>query len=408
MQKDIHSISYNIGQFLICFIIIGVTIISFPTNGFSYAIVRCIQALELLVFAALLIPNIKHVMKFDKYSILVNVWWIIYLINTFTHPTEVGVTPLFTWLNVALFLLIGKVYWKENMRGSLKCLVVIFSILIYINAILLIIFPEGIWIDTTWVGRGNPARYLFGNQNQTGLVCIFAITTQCLYTFAYGKGKFNLFLLLVVSLTSVIFLGSMTSAIGIVLITMYILLHRIFKHPKVWLTVFAILYVAAFMLIIWYGNDIEQVKWATTFIEGTLNKDTTFSKRTVIWEHAVELIKNHPVTGYGIQIVEWNDENLEGSGTHNLWVMFLLSGGMLSCFFFIFIVIYAIRNALSIKHRVTTTAVIALCILLIMSFFEAYNIIYIFLFLQLVYYSACIPSIEQNDLTEKENAELSK
>ena len=163
MQRDNHSLSQNIGQFLICFIIIGVTIISFPTGGVTYAIVRCIQAIEVLVLAALFIPNIKHVMKFDKFNLLVNAWWIIYLIITFTHPTDVGITPVFTWLNVAIFLLLGKVYWKENMRGSLKCLVVIFSILIYMNAILLVLFPEGLWIESTLVGRGDPTRYLFGN-----------------------------------------------------------------------------------------------------------------------------------------------------------------------------------------------------------------------------------------------------
>lgn len=400
MLKDTSSLSYNIGQFLISLIIIGVTIISFPTTGFTYAIVRCIQAIEVLIFARLLIPNIKNVMKFDKFNLFVNLWWIIYLIITYTHPTEVGITPIFTWLNVTIFILLGKVYWKENMRGSLKCLVVIFSTLIYINAILLVIFPEGLWIDQTWVGRGNPARYLFGNQNQTGLVCLFAISTQCMYTFTYQKGKFNLFLLVVVSLISVIFLGSMTSSIGIAMLTGYILLNRIFKHPKVLFIVFSVLYVTTFMLIIWYGNDIEQIKWATTFIEETLNKDTTFSKRTVIWENAVELIKNHPVLGYGIQNVEWNDTHLEGSGTHNLWIMLLLTGGMLSCFTFIFITIYAIRNALSHPSRSTTTALVALYTLFVMSFFEAYNIIYIFLFLQLVYYSPCIQM--QNDSNEKD------
>ena len=400
MQKDIHSISYNIGQFLICLITIGVTIISYPTSGMAYAIVRCIQAIEVLILAALIIPNIKHVMTFDKFNLLVNAWWIIYLAITFTHPTDVGISPLFMWLNVAIFLLLGKVYWKEDMRGSMKCLATIFSILVYANAILLILFPEGLWIDTTWVDRGSNIRYLFGNQNQTGLVCIFAITIQCLYTFAYDSGKLNLYLLILVSLASVFFLGSMTSSIGIVLITAYVLLNRLFKHPKTLLVVFIVLYFATFMLIVWYGNDIDKVKWATTFIENTLSKDTTFSRRTIIWGNAIDMIERQPIMGYGIQNVGWNDEHLEGSGPHNLWIMLMLNGGLVACFFFIFITLYAIRKALSHPHRVTTTAVMALCILFVMSFFEAYNIIYVFLFLQLVYYSRCLQP-EEYSLEEK-------
>lgn len=384
-------ISSKLKQFFICLLIIGVTLISFPTNDMTYMLVRFVQVLDLLIFALLILPNIKQAISFDKLNLFVTLWWIVYLINTFLHPTDVGVTPIFTWLNVAIFLLIGKKYWAEDMRSSLKILSIIFSLLIYINAILLILFPEGLWIDPEWVGRGNPTRYLFGNQNQTGLVCLLAITTQCMYTFAYGKGHFNLVLLLIISLSSVLFLGSMTSAIGMFLITTYIVFNRLFKNPKVLLIIFTILYVCIFLLLIWYGNDIEQVKWATTFIEGTLSKDTTFSKRTVIWANAVELIRESPVLGYGIQSIEWNDDYLEGSGAHNLWVMLLLNGGMVACFAFIFITIFAIREALSVRSRITTVSVMALCVLFVMSFFEAYNIIYIFLFLQLVYYSSSIP-----------------
>lgn len=384
-------ISSKLKQFFICLLIIGVTLISFPTNDMTYMLVRFVQVLDLLIFALLILPNIKQAISFDKLNLFVTLWWIVYLINTFLHPTDVGVTPIFTWLNVAIFLLIGKKYWAEDMRSSLKILSIIFSLLIYINAILLILFPEGLWIDPEWVGRGNPTRYLFGNQNQTGLVCLLAITTQCMYTFAYGKGHFNLVLLLIISLSSVLFLGSMTSAIGMFLITTYIVFNRLFKNPKVLLIIFTILYVCIFLLLIWYGNDIEQVKWATTFIEGTLSKDTTFSKRTVIWANAVELIRESPVLGYGIQSIEWNDDYLEGSGAHNLWVMLLLNGGMVACFSFIFITIFAIREALSVRSRITTVSVMALCVLFVMSFFEAYNIIYIFLFLQIVYYSSSIP-----------------
>lgn len=122
-----------------------------------------------------------------------------------------------------------------------------------------------------------------------------------------------------------------------------------------------------------------------------MSKDTTFSKRTVIWANAVELIRESPVLGYGIQSIEWNDDYLEGSGAHNLWVMLLLNGGMVACFSFIFITIFAIREALSVRSRITTVSVMALCVLFVMSFFEAYNIIYIFLFLQIVYYSSSIP-----------------
>ncbi len=399
MQNEL-SIGAKIGQFFIYLLIIGVTLIAFPTNGLTVMLVRCVQALELVILGILILPKIQQVIKFDKFNLMVIGWWICYVVNTFLHPSDVGITPVFTLMNVMIFLLLGAKYWTQDMRSSLKGLIYIFSALVYINAVLLILYPEGLWEDPNWVDRGNPTRYLFGNQNQTGFVCFLAIATQCIYTFAYKKGYFNLILLTIISLVSVLFLGSMTSAIGIFLMMAYMLCNRLFKYPKGWLIAFAVIYTLTFTFIVWYGNDIEQIKWATAFVEDTLSKDTTFSKRTVIWANAVDWIKESPLVGYGIQNAEWNDDHLEGSGAHNLLVMLLLNGGFVFCLSFIYIVIYAVREALTVHSKATTAAVMSLCVLLVMAFFETYSIIYFFLYLQIIYYSASIPKqIEECEQT---------
>ena len=399
MQNEL-SIGAKIGQFFIYLLIIGVTLIAFPSNDLTVMMVRCVQALELVILGILILPKIQQVIKFDKFNLMVIGWWICYVVNTFLHPSDVGITPVFTLMNVMIFLLLGTKYWTQDMRSSLKGLVYIFSALVYINAVLLILYPEGLWEDPNWVDRGNPTRYLFGNQNQTGFVCFLAIATQCIYTFAYKKGYFNLILLTIISLVSVLFLGSMTSAIGIFLMMAYMLCNRLFKYPKGWLIAFAVIYTLTFTFIVWYGNDIEQIKWATAFIEDTLSKDTTFSKRTVIWANAVDWIKESPLVGYGIQNAEWNDDHLEGSGAHNLLVMLLLNGGFVFCLSFLYIVIYAVREALTVHSKATTAAVMSLCVLLVMAFFETYSIIYFFLYLQIIYYSASIPKqIEECEQT---------
>lgn len=399
MQNEL-SIGAKIGQFFIYLLIIGVTLIAFPSNDLTVMLVRCVQALELVILGILILPKIQQVIKFDKFNLMVIGWWIFYVVNTFLHPSDVGITPVFTLMNVMIFLLLGTKYWTQDMRSSLKGLIYIFSALVYINAVLLILYPEGLWEDPNWVDRGNPTRYLFGNQNQTGFVCFLAIATQCIYTFAYKKGYFNLILLTIISLVSVLFLGSMTSAIGIFLMMAYMLCNRLFKYPKGWLIAFAVIYTLLFTFIVWYGNDIEQIKWATAFVEDTLSKDTTFSKRTVIWANAVDWIKESPLVGYGIQNAEWNDDHLEGSGAHNLLVMLLLNGGFVFCLSFLYIVIYAVREALTVHSKATTAAVMSLCVLLVMAFFETYSIIYFFLYLQIIYYSASIPKqIEECEQT---------
>ena len=83
-----------------------------------------------------------------------------------------------------------------------------------------------------------------------------------------------------------------------------------------------------------------------------------------------------------------------------LLVMLLLNGGFVFCLSFLYIIIYAVREALTVHSKATTAAVMSLCVLLVMAFFETYSIIYFFLYLQIIYYSASIPKqIEECEQT---------
>jgi O-antigen ligase len=272
---------------------------------------------------------------------------------------------------------------------------------VYLNTILLLLFPDGLWIDTEWVGRGNPTRYLFGNYNQIGFVSLLGITTQAMYTFYSGKGRLNLYIILLLSIGSVVFVGSMTSFIGLSIFAAYILLHKHIRHPRIYVWIFIIVYLLFFFFIVWYGNSIEEIKWAAQFIEQQLSKDTTFTFRTLIWENAVYMIQKSPWIGHGIQSVEWNDVYLEASGPHNLWLMLLLQGGRILCISFITIVVYIVHKALKARTMTSILGVVSLCVLFIMSMFETYFIAQIFLLLQFVYYATFTPN--PDTITEDAN-----
>lgn len=400
-MKQEYNISLSgIGQLLIYVIILGVNLISIPKTGMSNLITRCLQAMEMSVFLILFIPHIKNIITLNRYHLYVNLWWMLYIIITYMHPHTMGFTPFFWWLHVGLFLLVGTRYWADNFLESTKWLSILLSGLIYLNAILLILYPEGLWIDESWIGRGSPVRYLFGNYNQIGFVCLLGISIHAIYTFQTKKGYINLYALIAASLFSVVFVGSMTSTIGLLILASYILFHKMIKRPMLILTIFCTIYIVAFVFVIWLGNSIEEFPLFTDFIENTLNKDTTFSKRTTIWGNAVKEIAHSPILGHGIQNVEWNDEHIGGSGPHNLWLMLLLQGGFALCIGFLAITIYAIRSALRANTLSATTAVVALCVLFTMSFFETYNIVLIFSLIQITHYT--------KTLTQKEESFLSR
>lgn len=379
-------------QTLIYLIMIGFTFISMPKNEMTYLVSRMIQAIELLLFAALTIQFAKQAKKPCSFNTWTNIWWLMYTMFTYFCSTGMGLTPMFKWMNVMIFLLLGTCYWRDNFLESLKHIAKAFSILIYLNAILLILFPRGLWIDAEWIGRGDPTRYLFGNYNQIGFVCLLGITAQAIYTLATQENKKQLIFLIIVSIWSIITVGSMTSAVGLSILALYVCLHKHIKRPQIWLSIFIILYVAFFVVFIWLGNSIQEIQLITSFVEGTLSKDSSFSGRTSIWNNAVELIQQSPWIGHGVQPVEWNDQYLGGSGAHNMLLTLLLQGGLLITSVFLFIAIYAVIKARKTRHKAATLGIVALCILFLMSLFEAYYIQQVFLLLQFVFYSSYIPS----------------
>jgi O-antigen ligase len=213
-----------------------------------------------------------------------------------------------------------------------------------------------------------------------------------MYTLATKEGKKNLFFLIIVSLWSVIKVGSMTSAVGLSILAMYICFNKYIKRPLLWLIIFLILYIAFFITFIWLGNSIQEIHLVTSFIEGSLSKDSSFSGRTSIWCNAVYEIQQSPWIGHGVQNVEWNDQHLEGSGAHNMLLTLLLQGGLLITSIFLTIVLFSATKAYKAYHKASILSIVSLCVLFLMSLFEAYYIQQVFLLLQFVFYSSYIPS----------------
>lgn len=387
---DTKTKSSSAWQLFMYLIMIGYIFIAMPKNDTTYLVARSVQAIESIFFISLIFKYFQQGINFNRFNNYTNSWWLFYTILTYTFASGMGLTPLFKWLNVIIFLLLERCYWQNDFKQSLYYIATTFSVLIYLNGLLLIIYPEGLWIDEEWVGRGDATRYLFGNYNQMGFVGLIGITTQAMYTLFTGKGKFNLFLIIIISIASVIFVGSMTSTMGLSVLALYIIFHKILKRPNVFLTVFVILYILFFVVIVWGGSSVDQIQFLATFVEDILTKDTTFSNRTEIWSNAVSLIEKKPWLGYGLQDVEWNDDHLGGSGPHNLWLMFLLQGGIVLLGSFLYIVIQVIKHAAKTVQPSTTVGIVSIFTLFMMSLFETYNIIQVFFLLQFTYHSSLL------------------
>lgn len=369
-------------------IMISFTVIAYKKTDAAYLYARTIQAVLVLLLGYLLLSSLRQgKLKVSMYERIVHLWWIILLAITLYNQSEVWLTTIFNWMNVTIFLLIGRKYWCEDAQHSLKILASVFSCLVYLNVVLLILYPDGLWTDTSWVGTGDSTRYLFGNYNAMGVVCLCALIIQSAYTFLSHKGYGNLFGLVICSLFTVIFVGSATSTIGISLITLYIIFHKQIKHPFVFIIAFWGIYIAFIVLIVFMGNTIEDYPLALYFVENILEKNATFTTRTDIWLDTIDLISKHPWIGYGYRSVEWNAQQIGASGPHNLWLEIMLYGGIIAVSGFLVLILQSMISIYRSNTTAATVVGVGLCVLMLMSLFETYSMILIFLVLQIAYYT---------------------
>lgn len=376
----------SIGQFIIYAVIIGFTIIAYPKSEFSYIIARLIQGFQVLLLCYLLLPYARnHKIQMPKYDLLVHVWWIVWLAITVFRRSEVWPTTIFMWMNATIFLLIGQRYWRSEPQQSFKILAIVLSIYVYLNAFLLVLYPEGLWEYTEWIGTGDETRYLFGNYNAIGIVCLCALMVQSIYSFLSNKGYANLCILSIVSLFTVIFVGSATSTIGLMIAILFILFHKYIKHPFVFVGIFFCMYILFVVFIVFMGNTVENYPVILQFVENVLGKNATFSHRTTIWKTTVDLISQHLWIGNGYQSIEWNVSHIGASGPHNFWLEIMMYGGVVSIIAFLLLIVVNFYSVYRNTSYASTTAGVFLCVLLLMSLFETYSLILIFMILQITY-----------------------
>ena len=118
------------------------------------------------------------------------------------------------------------------------------------------------------------------------------------------------------------------------------------KHRQITI-LFFIVYILVQILVVFLLSDLSGSTFIVDFVENVLHKDLTFTKRTMLWENSSVLISESPWLGYGLQDKVWNEEQMEGPGSHNFVYTLLLYGGYPLLSIFILLLVSAIKNASS-------------------------------------------------------------
>ena len=391
--KSARKIALLAGLLGVYAILLCPFIIATPKSGASYLIARLFQLMSILIWVVLHLKNVHPVHKGDRFFVYSShLWWVALIAITFACVPTFQFTQINYWITVWNILLLAEMYWHKDFARHLLALSLLFSFLVYLSAILYVLFPDGLWVEEDWVGAGDNERFLFGNYNQTGIISLMALLICGTYSLLTKRGYLNMLVLSAVSIAMVVAMGSMTSSVGLILVTLYFFLRRLIKHPMAWIVAFLLVYVLFFVVIVWRGNDIQNWPVAASFVENVLGKDSTFTMRIFLWIESIAMILASPWIGYGAQSVEWMVSQIGGSGPHNLWLMVLLRGGIVLCTIMIALFVAVFRKAMKNRGSRSAFAAVCICVTLVMSLFESYHFICIFTILILAYYACAVKS----------------
>lgn len=282
----------------------------------------------------------------------------------------------FQFINITTLLIIFKFF---DFRDILRCAVIILSFFVYLNFLLTLLYPNGhFYIE------GKAAFILGRNYNSMGPVLLAAIITNAVYFYDTHRMFWNLLIVSMVSFFTVVFMGSMTSTVGIGLMLFFIVFSK-FRVARIALKIFFI-FVLLFNFILLYMQmeiDNHYVVW---FVEDILGKDMTFTDRASVWLLAADLVLDSFLFGYGIQSPEWFDYHFGVLSAHNFILTMLLKGGIILSIIFIVIVVICVKNANKYSSSAVTLLQFGCCAFLLMMTMESYSMMFVFYYLFLNYF----------------------
>lgn len=316
------------------------------------------------------------------------------LYRTFdSNVVNVG-TILFVFLfkGVILTILLGK-FKNDEMWRILLVLTDVFMCFTILNLIQILFF-------SALLGLNNESLeiYLLAvNYNSLGGILIVGILSSYILMFVNRKYSLKFWILIIISLITVLIVGSLTSIIGLLFVFIYALFYKIciVRKCAFWGVIVLILGIL-FSIIIFTGTGVESSDIIASFVTMT-GKDLSFSGRTYIWKYALDKISDNPYWGVGYyQLSDWATCSIKAVHAHNILLDIVLCGGV--CLLLV-IVLCIIKTFKKIKHVISKHVYegilfITLVYLLMMQF-EVYNYFILFVFFFIIYCSRFIPQLRK-------------
>lgn len=268
-----------------------------------------------------------------------------------------------------------------NAKLILKSLSLIFSLMIFVNFIMCLELPSGLYVEP----NKGPV-FLLGISNSMTQPVLFGLACVSLYVNEVKGNRIYLLLVMLISFWTFII---QKSATGLFLVTIFILLNICLEIPylkKLLLKINYYYLILAFLIF-----EVMLISGSFNFlsvlIEGVLKKDMTLSSRTYIWNECMTLIGSNFLLGEGKSI-----SNVFvfiggiGYSAHNFILQTMLESGLIGTGIFLSILIVPFRkNYRNIYEAQLIRPTLAFWVLLLNMLTETTDVIYIFIILISIY-----------------------
>lgn len=248
-------------------------------------------------------------------------------------------------VNVLGLSLLTIYYYPRLKENYFKQFINLLIILAIINGMSVILFPNGITQNAAWTKvyfLGIDNRFVFFYLPLVFFVSIYELERKSKLTFLW-------YFVCGITLLPLLYLWSVGAIIGLlILIGSIFLFSKSKKIAKINFNKFFIIILLLNVLIVFLNIQ----NYFADFLVNVLKKDITLSGRTFLWEEAIELIKKYPLIGCGVQSNEVLSRFFYGGVTHphNLFLTYLINGGIVGMIFYLLFIKLFINNTKKIMN----------------------------------------------------------
>ena len=301
----------------------------------------------LLLFIDLLFEKNKIKINFFKTIISLITLWFIYLL-LITYVNGKNLIYAFRIVSIPYTMVLYIYRYKEKMIQILNCWCFLLAVLVSIDFITIILFPQGMYNDglynLNWFLGYKTARF----QIELPLCVISG------YLSKIKDDKINLRTYIFIIISMICTLKAETTSAFVCLILLFLLflflnigekikngkrfLYRLFDYK-----IIIGLYILTAICLI----SINSLTFVQKIVVNILHKDATLTTRTYIWQMMLKKIVQKPFWGYGILNQETYisiTNSPYANSAHSIILGLLIEGGIVGGLLYFFILVKALNR----------------------------------------------------------------